>query len=185
VTKQPFPQAVQERVWTPLGMTGAFFNVGNGSALESPPTEASSERGGLVQGYVHDENAFAMGGVSGHAGMFATAEDVVRLGVCFLADGRGLWPSTLVESALLPQSKVGSTRAIGFDLLEDGGFGGTKVPPGTFGHTGFTGTSLWCDPVHDVCVVLLTNRVHPTRDNNKIRDVRRQLHDLVLSVIDR
>ena len=63
------------------------------------------------------------------------------------------------------------------------GYGGTQVPPGTFGHTGFTGTSLWCSPQHDLCVVLLTNRVHPTRVNNKITAVRRAVHDLVLDAL--
>ena len=181
----PFAQQVKELVWAPLGMTGACFNTNADAPLESPPTEVSSDRGGLIQGYVHDENAFAMGGVSGHAGMFATAQDVLRLGVWLLADGRGLLPAPLVVAALQPQSQVGSTRALGFDLLTDGSFGGTKVPPGTFGHTGFTGTSLWCDPVHDVCVVLLTNRVHPTRDNDKIGGIRRRLHDLVLDAMGR
>jgi CubicO group peptidase (beta-lactamase class C family) len=73
-----------------------------------------------------------------------------------------------------------TTRGLGFQLLASGGYGGTTVPAGTFGHTGFTGTSLWCDPQHDLCVVLLSNRVHPTRVNNKILGVRRTVHDLVL-----
>ena len=68
-------------------------------------------------------------------------------------------------------------------MLASGSWAGTKVPPDTFGHTGFTGTSLWCDPRHDLCVVLLTNRVHPTRVNNKITAVRRAVHDTVLAAL--
>ena len=72
------------------------------------------------------------------------------------------------------------TRGLGFQLLRSGTWAGTEVPAGTFGHTGFTGTSLWCSPRHDVSVVLLTNRVHPTRVNNQITSARRAVHDAVM-----
>jgi serine-type D-Ala-D-Ala carboxypeptidase len=146
------------------------------------PTELDDRRGGIVRGFVHDENAFAMGGVSGHAGLFATGADVLEFGVTLLGGGRGVLPRQLVELATAPAGiGTDTTRGLGFQLLQSGTWAGTKVPPGTFGHTGFTGTSLWCCPRHDVCVVLLSNRVHPTRVNNKIQAVRTAVHDLVLA----
>jgi beta-glucosidase-like glycosyl hydrolase/CubicO group peptidase (beta-lactamase class C family) len=178
---QPFPQYVAQQVHKPLHMRGARFVPTSGPALAgAAPTEQDGQRGGIVRGYVHDENAFAMGGISGHAGLFATARDVVEFGVAMLGGGRGVLPRDLVEGAIRPAG-FGSdaTRGLGFQLLSAGGYGGTEVSPGTFGHTGFTGTSLWCDPRLDLCVVLLTNRVHPTRVNNKIAGVRQAVHDLV------
>lgn len=77
------------------------------------------------------------------------------------------------------------TRGLGLERPRSGGWGGTQVSEGVFGHTGFTGTSLWCDPGSDLCVVLLTNRVHPTRVNARITGVRRALHDLVLQALPR
>jgi CubicO group peptidase (beta-lactamase class C family) len=136
---------------------------------------------------VHDENAFAMGGVSGHAGMFGRAEDVLRAGLCWMGGGAGILPRPVVAEALRPAGLVkgDSSRGLGVELLQGPGWGGNKVPKGTFGQTGFTGTSLWCEPQDDLCVVLLTNRVHPTRVNARIADVRKHVHDLVLSAVGR
>jgi beta-N-acetylhexosaminidase len=178
---EDFASFVRRAVLAPFGMRGATFAPTNGPALDAAPTERDEARSGIVRGFVHDENAFAMGGVSGHAGLFATANDVLRYGVAMLAGGRGCLPRELVDAASRPSGIGGdTTRGIGFQLLADGTWGGARVPAGTFGHTGFTGTSLWCEPSRDLCVVLLTNRVHPTRVNNKITSVRRALHDLVL-----
>ncbi|MFY9343073.1 MAG: serine hydrolase domain-containing protein, partial [Planctomycetota bacterium] len=181
-TGEPFERFVQRAVFDRFGMAGAGFVATSGEPLAgSAPTERDDQRGGVVAGFVHDENAFAMGGISGHAGMFATANDVARYGVALLAGGRGVLPRGVVAQATRP-SGIGSdtTRGLGFQLLTGVNWAGSNVPPGTFGHTGFTGTSLWCCPRHDLCVVLLSNRVHPTRVNNKILAVRRAVHDLVL-----
>ncbi|MBK8101316.1 MAG: serine hydrolase [Planctomycetes bacterium] len=185
-TGQPFADYVAQEVFAPLGMAGARFAPTAGAPLAAPPTENDPARGGIVRGFVHDENAFAMGGISGHAGMFGTAFDVARVGVAFLGCGRGFLPSALAQQAVAPAGLVpGSTRALGFDRLQSGGFGGTSVPAGAFGHTGFTGTSLWCDPGSGVGVVLLTNRVHPTRVNSGIAAVRQAVHDAVLAATER
>ena len=168
----------QRAVFEPYGMRGAGFVPAEGPPADAAPTELDPARGGVIRGRVHDENAFAMGGVSGHAGLFATASDVLRLGVAMLAGGRGVLPRDLVEQATGPGPD--EPYGLGFQRLTDGGFGGTRVPRATFGHTGFTGTSLWCDPRHDLCVVLLTNRVHPSREGGAIQGIRRALHDLVL-----
>jgi CubicO group peptidase (beta-lactamase class C family) len=178
---ETFAAFAQREVFDAFGMTRARFVPTDGPPAAAAPTEEDGSRGGIVRGFVHDENAFAMGGMSGHAGLFATAHDVLRFGVAMLAGGRSVLPRELVAMATRPAGfGDDTTRGLGFQLLASGGYGGTTVPAGTFGHTGFTGTSLWCDPQHDLCVVLLSNRVHPTRVNNKILGVRRTVHDLVL-----
>lgn len=184
-SKAPFADYVQRAVFAPLGMSGAVFAPTSGAPLaDAAPTERDDARGGIVAGFVHDENAFAMGGVSGHAGLFATADDVLRFGVAMLAGGRGVLPRDLVAAAVAPSGIGGdTTRGLGFQRLAGVGWAGTNVPPDAFGHTGFTGTSLWCDPRADLCVVLLTNRVHPTRVNNRITAVRRAVHDAVLAAL--
>jgi beta-glucosidase-like glycosyl hydrolase/CubicO group peptidase (beta-lactamase class C family) len=176
----PYALYVRRFVSGPLGMD-AFFTPTAGEPCDAAPTEDDRWRGRVVQGHVHDENAYAMGGVSGHAGLFATADGVARYGTALLAGGAPVLPRAIVAEATRP-SGIGSdtTRGLGFQLLRSGSWAGTEVPAGTFGHTGFTGTSLWCSPRHDVCVVLLSNRVHPTRVNNKITSVRRRVHDAVV-----
>jgi CubicO group peptidase (beta-lactamase class C family) len=155
-------------VFAPLGMQGARFAPVAEPPLAAAPTEADAARGGMVCGHVHDENAFAMGGVAGHAGLFATAEDVLRLGVAMLAGGRGVLPRALVAQATAAEDPLGFVGA----------------GDGTFGHTGFTGTSLWCDPRRDLCVVLLANRVHPGRgDGAAIAAVRQDLYELVRAAL--
>jgi beta-glucosidase-like glycosyl hydrolase/CubicO group peptidase (beta-lactamase class C family) len=181
---EPFDVFVRREVLLPFGMLGARFVPTSAAPIDAAPTAVEPSRGGVVRGHVHDENAAAMGGVSGHAGLFASAHDVLAFGVAMLAGGRGILPRNLVEQALRPAWPSESTaRGLGFVLLTGvprvAGFGDAAAPPGTFGHTGYTGTSLWCDPKHDLCVVLLTNRVHPSRDNDKITAVRRDLHTLV------
>jgi beta-glucosidase-like glycosyl hydrolase/CubicO group peptidase (beta-lactamase class C family) len=184
---EPFADYVHKNVLLPLGMDGAGFAPLSGPAADALPTEYDAARGGLLVGRVHDENAFAMGGVSGHAGLFGRAEDVLRLGLCWMGGGGAVLPRPLVQQGLRPAGLVkgDDSRGLGVERLHGGGWGGTTVPRGAFGHTGFTGTSLWCEPISDVCVVLLTNRVHPSRVNARIADVRHSVHDLVLSSIPR
>ena len=182
-TGEPFDAFVQRAVFDPLGMESARFAttvIG-----QAAPTEHDPARGGIVRGLVHDENAFAMGGVSGHAGLFATVADVARVGRMMLSGGRGFLPRGLVTAATSPAGIVAgdTARGLGFQRLRPGSWAGTEVSPGAFGHTGFTGTSLLCDPERDCCVVLLTNRVHPTRVNNKITAVRREVHDIVRAAL--
>jgi CubicO group peptidase (beta-lactamase class C family) len=181
----PFTELVEREVFAPLGMVGARFVRAEDPPLLAPATEDDPRRGGVVRGRVHDENAFAMGGVSGHAGMFATADDVTKLGCAFLAGGNGWLPAPVARAAVARAEVVaGSSRALGFDTFVEGGPAGSLLSAAAFGHTGFTGTSLWCDPATDVCVVLLTNRVHPTRANARIGAVRRRVHDAVARAIE-
>ena len=174
---KPFQEAVADTAF-PIATGFAPTSV---AAIDAAPTELDDERGGVMRGYVHDENAYAMGGVSGHAGLFATANEVLIYGNRLLHGGEPWLTRELIALATKPAGITkDTTRGLGFQLLQSGGWAGTTVPAGTFGHTGFTGTSLWCCPRHGVCVVLLTNRVHPTRVNNKITAVRRAIHDIVL-----
>ena len=175
-----FDQLAQALVFDRLGMTGAGYVLTEEPALDAVPTELDPERGGVMKGRVHDENAFAMGGVSGHAGLFGTADDVLRAGHLFLGDGLDLLDSRTTRMATHRAGPLRSTstRGLGWDTAKSGWWG-SNPPYEVFGHTGFTGTSLWCDPVTGTAVVLLTNRVHPTRENSRITPVRRAVHDIV------
>jgi len=171
------------QVYPALGVKAVFARTG--SPIEAAPTEIDSWRGRTVIGEVHDENAYAMGGVSGHAGLFGTAEDVARIGNAFLGGGGGLWRAATVRDLVRRQGLVGgSSRAILWDTFQVGGSGGSKLSARAFGHTGFTGTSVWCDPATDLCMVLLTNRVYPTRKNPKIAAVRRAFCDLIADALE-
>ena len=148
------------------------------------PTEVDAWRGRLLTGEVHDENAFALDGVAGHAGTFGTAREVGSFARTIL----GLFQrdTSLVSSSTFgrftTRSQVpGSSRALGWDTMLPTSSCGTRMSAAAIGHTGFTGTSLWVDPTHDIYVAFLTNRVHPTRDNDAILPVRPALHDAILS----
>ena len=149
------------------------------------PTEYDAWRGRLLVGEVHDENAAALGGIAGHAGLFGTAAAVGSYARHLLQvlDGRsGAVRRTTLEEFIAKRSDVpGSSRALGWDTMLPTSSCGSKMSPRAFGHTGFTGTSLWIDPEKNVYVVLLTNRVHPTRENDAIRQVRPAVHDAVMS----
>ncbi|HXW06056.1 MAG TPA: serine hydrolase domain-containing protein [Vicinamibacterales bacterium] len=147
------------------------------------PTEIDAWRGRLIVGEVHDENAWALGGVAGHAGLFGTAAAVGAFARAALRTIAGepilAGPATMrefIRRAGLPAS----SRALGWDTTLPSSSSGTLMSPTAIGHTGFTGTSLWIDWERDLYIVLLTNRVHPTRENEKIRQVRPRLHDAVL-----
>ena len=150
------------------------------------PTELDLWRGRLLQGEVHDENAWALGEAAGHAGLFGTAAAVGTFARAMLdglgGDSRVAQPRTI--DAVRDSSTVpNSSRALGWDTMMTTSSCGTKLSPGAVGHTGFTGTSLWIDPEQDLYIVLLTNRVHPTRDNNGLRNVRRDVHDAVVDAV--
>ena len=148
------------------------------------PTEVDPWRGRLLVGEVHDENAAALGGIAGHAGLFGTAAAVGSYARHLLQvlDGRsGAVRRNTLEEFITKRSDIpGSSRALGWDTMLPTSSCGSRMSARAFGHTGFTGTSLWIDPEKDVYVVLLTNRVHPTRENNAIKQVRPAVHDAVI-----
>jgi CubicO group peptidase (beta-lactamase class C family) len=151
------------------------------------PTEVDRDwRGRLIVAEVHDENAAALGGVAGHAGLFGTvaaAGRFAQFALAGFAGDRGL-AAPATWAAFTRKSDVpGSSRALGWDTMLPTSSCGTRMSPAALGHTGFTGTSLWIDPVKAVYVVLLTNRVHPSRDNNAISGVRPALHDAIMDAL--
>lgn len=165
-------------------------NVVSGQSLvdlaDVAPTERADFRGGVVRGLVHDENAWAMGGgaMCGHAGLFGTAVDVARFGAALLdvlAGRRDDWLSRAELEPLIRERPGGTLRA-GFDGKTVGASSsGTLFGPRTFGHLGFTGTSLWMDPDTQISTVLLTNRVFPTREGTAIRAARPDVYDRTFS----
>ena len=149
------------------------------------PTEQDPWRGRLLVGEVHDENAAALGGSAGHAGLFGTTAAVGSYArhVLQVLDGRtGAVRRATLEELVAKRSDIpGSSRALGWDTMVPTSSCGSKMSRRAFGHTGFTGTSLWIDPEKNVYVVLLTNRVHPSRENEAIKHVRPAVHDAVMS----
>lgn len=153
------------------------------------PTEFESWRHRLLVGEVHDENCSALGGVAGHAGLFGTAGAVGRFARGVLAAlARGDDPSAdlpLMRRFATRTAVPGSSRALGWDTMLPTSSCGTRLSSRAIGHTGFTGTSLWIDPEQDLYVVLLTNRVYPTRANEALRAIRPRVHDAVIEDLER
>jgi CubicO group peptidase (beta-lactamase class C family) len=148
------------------------------------PTRQSGWRGRLLVGEVDDDNAWAVGGAAGQAGLFGTAQAVGACARHFLQVRSGrvgaFQPETMRLFSTRRADVPGSSRALGWDTMLPTSSCGTRMSATAFGHTGFTGTSLWIDPERDVYVVLLTNRVHPDASNDAIQEVRRAVHDAVI-----
>ena len=186
ITGRGLDVLAEEMVFGPLGMKDTRFVPPASLLSRIAPTEIDTTRGGLVRGFVHDENAWAMGGVAGHAGLFSTARDVAIFAQMLLNGGEGngiriLKPETIARWTARQGTE--SSRALGWDTPSDGSSAGRYFSPRSFGHTGFTGTSIWIDPEKSVFVVLLTNRVNPTRQNNRIGGVRRGVADAVQEAV--
>ena len=186
ITGRPFDQVLAADVFGPLGMTATRFVPPKSWDDRIAPTEVDTFfRHRLLIGEVHDESAARLGGVSGNAGLFSNAPDLARF-AAWLLDARAGRPgpvqadSGLVHRFITKQDiPPGSSRALGWDTPSELSSAGTKMGPNAFGHTGYTGTSIWFDPDRDVFIILLTNRVNPTRANIKILQVRRRVADLV------
>ncbi len=154
------------------------------------PTERCEHRHEVNQGAVNDDNAWAMGGAAGHAGVFSTALDVAAVGQAWLEALRGrpsIVPPAVAAEFARRDATPGTTRALGWDTPSDERSSlGSRLgrgARGAIGHLGFTGTSLWIDPDAEVVAVLLTNRVHPTRENERIRELRPRFHDVVADAL--
>lgn len=180
---------LNERVFKPLGMHDTFFNPPDSVRYRVAPTEVTPPRGYPLRGEVHDENAYALGGVAGHAGLFSTAADLAIFAQMML--NGGVYDDVRIFSdstvALFTRRTAG-TRALGWDTADGQGGSGEYLSELAYGHTGFTGTSMWLDPEREMFVVLLTNRVHAARARRPakvIADVRADLADAAaLSVED-
>lgn len=166
---------LEDELGTARGLAARGVDV----PARAAPTEVVASRGGAVRGLVHDENAWALtaDGGSGHAGLFGTVGAVLTLG-CAVLDAMAGRRSPLTVPSWITRPRPGGTLRAGFDgKSPEGSSAGEVLGPETFGHLGFTGTSLWMDPAAGVVVSLLTNRVHPTRDADGIRSARPVAHD--------
>ena len=178
----------KQEIFEPLGLDHSMFNPSRRLRDDIAPTEIDSAfRKRLVWGEVHDENAWAMGGISGHAGLFSTAKDVATFAQMILNGGihahQRLLSRDVIDKFTERQTIGNSARALGWDVPVQPSSSGRYFSPESFGHTGFTGTSLWIDPERGLFVILLTNRGDPTRANEKIRQVRPALHDAIVEAL--
>ena len=183
-------QLFARKVGGPLGFHRMRYLPPKGWRGEIAPTENDPWRGHILRGEVHDENAGRLDGVSGHAGLFASAEDLLRFGEWALAGSR----ARSVPGALQPPREfatwtvsqnhpTGSSRGLGWDTPSGESSAGSIMSARSFGHTGFTGTSVWVDPTREVVIVLLTNRVNPTRDTPKFGLIRPTVADAVMRAL--
>ncbi|WP_373059999.1 serine hydrolase domain-containing protein [Gemmatimonas sp.] len=174
-------------IFSPLGMRETRYLPPAALLPRIAPTEQDPWRQRKVRGEVHDENAVRLGGVSGHAGLFSTGQDLARFARLYLnhgtLDGVRVFDSSAVAVFTRMQDSTISRRALGWETPTGGNSAGSRLSSVSFGHTGFTGTSLWMDPAQGVFVLLLTNRVNPTRENRKIGGVRTVLVDAVVGAL--
>jgi len=176
----------QEQIFQPLGMIDTLYNPPERARERCAATERCKWRGRIVWGEVHDENAYALGGVAGHAGLFSTVEDLARFCQMILCggllDGVQLLSPSTVGKLGRPATKLrGADQGFGWRLKGDPeGPAGDQFSLNAFGHTGFTGTSIWFDPQRKIASILLTNRVHPSRENEHIHQLRRDFNDAVI-----
>ena len=178
-------------IYKKIGMNNTMFNPDYDLLNRVVPTEYDSLfRKKMIHGIVHDENAFLLGGVSGHAGLFSTAEDLGKFGQMMINKGSWLgsryFRSSLIRQFTKRQNfPKGSERTLGWDTPSRNGrsSAGDFYSHNSFGHLGFTGTSIWIDSDNEVVIVFLTNRVHPTRKNNRIYSIRRKFHNYAMKAI--
>ena len=181
VTGQPLDGFLHDRVYAPLGMSHTFYRPADSLKDRVAPTEVTPPRGYPLQGEVHDENAYALGGVAGHAGLFSTAQDLAVFAQMMLNGGEYDGVRIVADSTIrLFTTRAAGSRALGW-AMADGQWGsGEYLSDQAYGHVGYTGTSLWIDPTREMFVILLTNRVHAARARRPekvIADVRADLSD--------
>jgi CubicO group peptidase (beta-lactamase class C family) len=188
IAGEPLDVVAQKRIFGPLGMSDTFFNPADSLDKRIAPTEIAPPRGYPILGEVHDENAFVLGGVAGHAGLFSTAADLSVFAQMLLNGGEYNGVRIVSDSTVAlftrrvagPGDWSGSSRALGWDTADGDGSSGIYLTSRAYGHTGFTGTSMWIDPERNMFVILLTNRVHAARAKRPgrvIADVRADLSD--------
>ncbi len=183
VTQMPLDHAVRRFVWQPMGVRGASFRRVTRSVVDAVDESAAATedcpwRGGVVQGQVHDDNCWAMGGYAGHAGAFGSARDLLYFSKK-LMEGF-ISPIILKQMWTRVSLPAGCTRTLGWDTPSgDLPAASLLFSSQSVGHLGFSGTSLWIDPAENLAVVLLSNRIHPSRDNIKIREFRSHFHKAI------
>jgi CubicO group peptidase (beta-lactamase class C family) len=191
ITGKGIDKFLSEKLFKPLGMNDSYYAPPDEVIERCVPTELDDYwRHELVKGKVHDENAYMLGGVAGHAGLFSTADDISKVMFTLLNDGKyngeQIFDPELIKNWTTKQSEQ-STRGIGWDTIDLEGYSsaGHKLSKNSFGHTGFTGTSVWADKDEDLFIILLTNRVYPTRKNRKISQFRPVFHSTIYDILKR
>jgi serine-type D-Ala-D-Ala carboxypeptidase len=206
ITEESLAIFCQREIFGPLGMTRTTFNPPTDLRPHIPPTADERECGAdthvrekpasasqpgasvhsifrhrIIQGEVQDENASVLGGVAGHAGLFSTAEDLARLAQVILTGGRPiLRPETVALFTRRESTPAGTSRALGWDTPSVPSQSGKYFSANSYGHLGYTGTSLWIDPDRQLSITLLTNRTWPDCTNQAIKQVRPAFHDAVV-----
>ncbi len=185
IAEESLNRFCQREVFGPLAMKHTAFNPpASWRASIAPTANDQSFRRRVIQGEVQDENASVLGGVAGHAGLFASAEDLAIFAHTMLAGGRPiLRPETVALFTRRESSPVNTSRALGWDTPSSPSQSGKYFSPNSFGHLGYTGTSLWIDPERQLSVTLLTNRTWPDCSNQAIKQLRPRFHDAVVESI--
>ncbi len=185
VTGQSFATFVQDQIFQPLQASALTFGIQDRKEEDVlkniAPTEEDPWRGYLLHGEVHDENAAVLGGVAGHAGLFGTVQAVGQVTQSWLDSYMGK-PSIFKQDLVMEfvKAQPGTSWGSGWDTPSQPSSSGQGFSLESFGHLGFTGTSIWIDPVRNLEVIFLSNRVHPTRDNQAIKTFRPKLHDAII-----
>jgi CubicO group peptidase (beta-lactamase class C family) len=187
VAAETLDRFCQREVFGPLGMAHTTYNPPPEARAAIPPTQDDRTfRKRIIQGEVQDENASVLGGVAGQAGVFSTAEDIARFAHALLGGGTPiLRPETVRLFTRRETAPAGTSRALGWDRPSPPSQSGKYFSTLAYGHLGYTGTSLWIDPVRELSVVLLTNRTWPDSSNWAIKQVRPKFHDAVVEALDR
>ena len=182
-------QLAQEEIFEPLGMTRTTFNPPLAWRWRCVPTEICPWRQSLIQGVVHDENAYAMGGVSGHAGLFSTGDDLAVFAQMMLNrgswDGHTIFKPETVDLMLADEQVPDATfQRLGWQVVEEiGQQTGWLLSARTYGHTGFTGASLWIDPDNETAAILFSNAVHPKREDANRTLLRKGFHEVIVEAL--
>jgi CubicO group peptidase (beta-lactamase class C family) len=212
---EPLDRFCQREIFAPLAMTNTTFNPPTELRASIPPTadereepcgsdtpvrqlpkaqsppsgshiHCSTFRKRIIQGEVQDENASVLGGVAAHAGLFSTAEDLAKFAHAMLTEGRPILRAETVSLFIQRESAPESTsRALGWDTPSSPSQSGKYFSPQSFGHLGYTGTSLWIDPTRQLSITLLTNRTWPDCSNQAIKQIRPKFHDAIVEALDK
>jgi CubicO group peptidase (beta-lactamase class C family) len=182
IANEPVDSFCAREIFKPLGMNSTFFCPSAAARNQIPPTlDAVGFRKRLIQGEVNDENASVMGGVAGHAGLFGSAPDVTKFAECMLRGGAPLFnPATVTLFTTRESAPAGTSRTLGWDTPSVPSQSGKHFSAHSYGHLGYTGTSLWIDPNRELSIVLLTNRTWPDNQSQAIKQVRPAIHDAII-----
>jgi CubicO group peptidase (beta-lactamase class C family) len=184
---EPLDRFCQREIFAPLAMTTTTFNPPAEIRAQIPPTaDDQAFRHRIIQGEVYDENASVLGGVAPHAGLFSTAADLAKFAHAMLITGRPiLRPETVALFTRRESTPPGTSRALGWDTPSTPSQSGKHFSAQSFGHLGYTGTSLWIDPTRQLSITLLTNRTWPDCSNHAIKQIRPKFHDAVIEALEK